>query len=56
MIFSALLAADVPALCFHSCKIWHADSQPIVAGGGGGGAVGGAGGLGWAGLGWAGLG
>ena len=79
MIFSALLAAYVPALCFHSCKIrfgtrirsrlrlaagggagrphnmlsprmrvshkgtlqnpfWHADSQPIAAGGGGGGA------------------
>ena len=39
MIFSALLAADVPALCFHSCKIrFGTRIRSRLRGGGGGGA------------------
>ena len=38
MIFSALLAADVPALCFHSCKIRFGTRIRSRLRGGGGGA------------------
>ena len=38
MIFSTLLAADVPALCFHSCKIrFGTRIRSRLRGGGGGG-------------------